>query len=174
MVSHADDREGHDHEDAAKAHGFREAVISMAVISPAEDSLGKECQKKGHAAGDTHLCQHVEVHVVGVEDEHSLFLDEEIIVRIGQEIGPPAHAQKRMLLYHGHGAFPQSKAQVHGRIFPGKEGEEPFHHLPVVEGQHRRHQKEEEAEPFIIKESKPQHDGCQADPGAPGIGKGQA
>lgn len=32
MVPHADDREGHDHEHAAKAHGLGEAVLSMAVI----------------------------------------------------------------------------------------------------------------------------------------------
>lgn len=174
MVPHADDSKGHDHEHAAKAHGLGEAVLSMAVIFPAQDALGKEGAKECQSAGNAYFRRHIQVHIMGMEDEHSFFLNEKIIIGIGKKIGPPAYAQERMFLNHGHRTFPQSEAEVHRRIFAGEKGKEPFHYLAVIEGQHHRHQKEEESEPFVIKKSKPQHNGCQAHPGSPGIGESQA
>lgn len=78
MVPHADDREGHDHEHAAKAHGLGEAVLSMAVIFPAQDALGKEGAKECQSAGNAYFRQHIQVHIMGMEDEHSFFLNEKL------------------------------------------------------------------------------------------------
>lgn len=78
VIPHADDSEGHDHEHAAKAHGFSEAVLSMAVIFPAQDALGKEGTKKCQSAGNAYFRRHIQVHIMGMEDEHSFFLNEKL------------------------------------------------------------------------------------------------
>lgn len=85
MVPHADDREGHDHEHAAKAHGLGEAVLSMAVIFPAQDALGKEGAKECQSAGNAYFRRHIQVHIMGMEDEHSFFLNEKIIIGIARK-----------------------------------------------------------------------------------------
>ena len=50
----------------------------------------------------------------------------EIILRINHPIGSPADPQKRMILYHGHRAFPKSQPHFRRRIHFRKHGSQPF------------------------------------------------
>lgn len=106
MVAHADDGDGHDHEQAAKPHRSREEAGLASVELPAEEALGEEGQKEGCSAYDADFGEHIEIHVVRMEDKDVLILNEEIVVGIGQIIAPPPHAEKRVLFDHGDGALP--------------------------------------------------------------------
>ena len=106
MVAHAEDGDGHDHEQAAKPQRSREEAGLAPVELPAEEALGEEGQKEGCSAYDADFGEHIEIHVVRMEDEDVLILNEEVVVGIGQIIAPPPHAEKRVLFDHGDGALP--------------------------------------------------------------------
>lgn len=106
MVAHAEDGDGHDHEQAAKPQRSREEAGLAPVELPAEEALGEEGQKEGCSAYDADFGEHIEIHVVRMEDEDMLILNEEVVVGIGQIIAPPPHAEKRVLFDHGDGALP--------------------------------------------------------------------
>lgn len=174
MVPHADHGDRHDQKDASEAQGFLEAVFPFPVNPVSQASLGKEGGKEGDPTRDSDFRQHVEVHVMGMENEHMFILDKEIVIRISKEIGAPADAEKRMFFDHGFRRFPKGKPQAHRCVFAGEQGEEPFRNLAVIEEKDNGNQKEEKAEPFVIEKRQSQHDGSQAHPGAPGVGQGQA
>ena len=152
MVAHADDGDGHDHEQAAKPHRSREEAGLAPVELPAEEALGEEGQKEGCSAYDANFGEHIEIHVVRMEDEDVLILNEEVVVGIGQIIASPPHAEKRVLFDHGDGALPQGKAQADRGVFAGEEGQETLDHLSVVEEEHKRDEEEKEAESLVIEE----------------------
>ena len=106
MVAHAEDGDGHDHEQAAKPHRSREEAGLAPIELPAEEALGEEGQKEGCSAYDADFGEHIEIHVVRMEDEDVLILNKEVVVGIGQIIAPPPHAEKRVLFDHGDGALP--------------------------------------------------------------------
>lgn len=106
MVAHADNGDGHDHEQAAKPQRSREEAGLAPVELPAEEALGEEGQKEGCSAYDADFGEHIEIHVVRMEDEDVLILNKEVVVGIGQIIAPPPHAKKRVLFDHGDGALP--------------------------------------------------------------------
>ena len=152
MVAHADDGDGHDHEQPAKPQRSSEKARLSSIEFPAEEALGKEGQEKGCSAYDTDFGEHIEIHVVRMEDEDVLILNEEVVVGIGQIIAPPPHAEKRVLFDHGDGALPQGKAQADRGVFTGEERQETLDHLPVVEEENERNEEEKEAEPLVIEE----------------------
>ena len=49
MIPHADDCQGHHHEDTAQAHGLSKAVFPAAVNSPGQNSLGKKGAQESQA-----------------------------------------------------------------------------------------------------------------------------
>ena len=155
MVAHADDSDGHDHEQAAKPHRSREEAGLPPVELPAEEALGEESQKKGCSAYDADFGEHIEIHVVRMEDEDLLILNEEVGVGIGQIIAPPPHAEKRVLFDHGDGALPQGKSQADRGVFAGEEGQETLDHLSVVEEENKRDEEEKKTESLVIEEGEP-------------------
>ena len=152
MVAHADDSDGHDHEQSAKPHRSREEARLSSIEFPAEEALGEEGQEKGCSAYDTDFGRHIEIHIVRMEDEDVLILDKEVVVGIGQIIAPPPHAEERVLFDHGDGALPQGKAQADRGVLAGEERQETLDHLPVVEEENERNEEEKEAEPLVIEE----------------------
>lgn len=152
MVAHADDGDGHDHEQAAKPHRSREEAGLPPIELPAEEALGEEGQKEGCSAYDADFGEHIEIHIVRMEDEDVLILNEEIVVGIGQIIASPPHAEKRVLFDHGDGALPQGKAQAGRGVFAGEEGQKTLDHLSVVEEKNERDEEEKKAESLVIEE----------------------
>ena len=155
MVAHADDGDGHDHEQAAKPHRSREEAGLAPVELPAEEALGEEGQKEGCSAYDADFGEHIEIHIVRMEDEDVLILNEEVVVGIGQIIAPPPHAEKRVLFDHGDGALPQGKAQADRGVFAGEKGQKTLDHLSVVEEENERDEEEKKAESLVIEEGEP-------------------
>ena len=155
MVAHTDDGDGHDHEQAAKPQCSREEAGLPPIELPAEEALGEEGQKEGCSAYDADFGEHIEIHIVRMEDEDVLILNEEIVVGIGQIIAPPPHAQKRVLFNHGDGALPQGKSQADRGVFAGEEGQETLDHLSVVEEENERDEEEKKAESLVIEEGEP-------------------
>lgn len=155
MVAHADDGDGHDHEQTAKPHRSREEAGLAPVELPAEEALGEESQKEGCSAYDADFGEHIEIHIVRMEDEDVLILNEEIVVGIGQIIAPPPHTEKRVLFDHSDGALPQGKAQADRGVFAGEEGQETLDHLSVVEEKNKRDEEEKKAESLVIEEGEP-------------------
>ena len=155
MVAHADDSDGHDHEQSAKPQRSSEKARLPSIEFPAEEALGEEGQKEGCSTYDADFSRHIEVHVVCMEDEDVLILDKEVVVGIGQIIAPPPHAEERVLFDHGDGALPQGKAQADRGVLAGKEGQETLNHLPVVEEENERDEEEKKAEPLVIEEGEP-------------------
>lgn len=164
VVSHADDPYGHDHEKAAKAKGAGKAILPLLIDTEREISLGKDGANKCKAPGNAHFSRHIEIHVMGMENKDSRFLDEEIIFRIGKEIGPPADTEEWMIFNHGSRAFPESIPEADRCIFSGEKREEPFHNLSVVEEKNYGHQKEEETESSVIEQSEAKYDSPKAEP----------
>lgn len=155
MVAHADDSDGHDHEQAAKPHCSREEAGLAPVELPAEEALGEEGQKEGCSAYDADFGEHIEIHIVRMEDEDVLILNEEIVFGIGQIIAPPPHAEKRVLFDHGDGALPQGKSQADRGVLAGEEGQETLDHLSVVEEKNKRDEEEKKTESLVIEEGEP-------------------
>lgn len=155
MVAHADDGDGHDHEQAAKPQRSREEAGLAPIEPPAEEALGEEGQKEGCSTYDADFGKHIEIHVVRMEDEDVLILNKEVVVRIGQIIAPPPHAEKRVLFDHGDGALPQGKSQADRGVLAGEEGQKTLDHLSVVEEEHKRDEEEKEAESLVIEEGEP-------------------
>ena len=106
MVAHADDGDGHHHEQAAKPHRSREEAGLAPIELPAEEALCEEGQKEGYSAYDANFGEHIEIHVVRMEDEDVLILNKKVVVGIGQIIAPPPHTEKRVLFDHCDGALP--------------------------------------------------------------------
>ena len=164
MVTHADDGDGHDHEQTAKPHRSREEASLATVGLPAEEALREEGQEEGCSAYDADFGEHIEIHVVRMEDEDMLILNKEVVVGIGQIIAPPPHAEKRVLFDHGDGALPQGKSQADRGVFAGEEGQETLDHLSVVEEEDERDEEEKEAESLVIEEGESEHDSRKAQP----------
>lgn len=153
MVAHADDSDGHDHEQAAKPHRSREEAGLAPIELPAEEALGEEGQKEGCSAYDADFGEHIEIHVVRMEDEDVLILNKKVVVGIGQIIAPPPHAEKRVLFDHGDGALPQGKAQADRGVLAGEEGQETLNHLSMVEEENKGDEEEKKAESLVIEKS---------------------
>ena len=68
MVAHAEDGDGHDHEQATKPHRSREEAGLAPVELPAEEALGEKGHKEGRSAYDADFGEHIEIHVVRMED----------------------------------------------------------------------------------------------------------
>lgn len=153
MVAHAEDGDGHDHEQTAKPQRSREEAGLAPVELPAEEALGEEGQKEGCSAYDADFGEHIEIHVVRMEDEDVLILNEEVVVGIGQIIAPPPHTEKWVLFDHGDGALPQGKSQADRGVFAGEEGQKTLDHLSVVEEENKRDEEEKKAESLVIEES---------------------
>ena len=110
MVAHADHGHGHHHEEATKAHGCSEWISPPPIDFPGNISLGEKGKEEGKAPEDAHFGWHIKIHIVRVENEHVLILDEEIVFRVRQEIGAPTDAKEWMFFDHGFGAFPKGEA----------------------------------------------------------------
>ena len=155
MVAHADDGDGHDHEQAAKPQRSREEAGLAPIELPAEEALREEGQEEGCSAYDADFGEHIEIHVVRMEDEDVLILNKEVVVGIGQIIAPPPHAEKRVLFDHGDGALPQGKAQADRGVLAGEKGQKTLDHLSVVEEENKRDEEEKKAESLVIEEGEP-------------------
>lgn len=155
MVAHAEDGDGHDHEQAAKPHRSREEAGLAPIELPAEEALGEKGHKEGRSAYDADFGEHIEIHVVRMEDEDVLILNEEVVVGIGQIIAPPPHTEKRVLFDHGDGALPQGKSQADRGVLAGEEGQKTLDHLSVVEEKNERDEEEKKAESLVIEEGEP-------------------
>lgn len=174
MVPEADNGNRDDGKHTSKPHGAVKGSLSPFENPVGDDALGKESSQECKASGDSHFGQHVQVHVVCMENQYIVILYKEIVIRVCEEVRSPADARKRMFFNHGSRAFPESEAEIDGRIVPSEKGKETFSNLSVIKEKADRNEQEQKPESLIMENGKACHDASGSHPRASGIGKRQA
>ena len=145
-------------------------------IADGVPGIAKEKPQAEEGANQPRFCQHIEVHIVGVEDDDARFLDQFVVNGIDVFKSPPADAEQRVIEEHGNGCLPHIHAHGNGRIgfTVAEDRQESMSYAAVIKGADQRRCQKEEPHPFIPKEAEEKDQCPDAEPGAAGIGQHQA